>query len=306
MPNTTPWLEELEGDRLRGATELAGLAANSLNASLSELSPSPKSGFLATLIDLADSIRRSQPAMAPLFHLANTALLAAETAEADPDLIVKVQTALRGFIRVQRTIGAQAIQRILPLLRPGSRILTHSASSLVETAIRHADRRQRGGVKDIRVICTESRPAGEGIGLARRLSRAGIFTTLVTDAAAGEALSEADLFLTGADSVTQEGVIHKVGTSLIAEMAKKKKTPCFALATSQKLLPERFLSPSWRALREADEILRTSSRHLMVQNPTFDRTEWSRLTAVVTEEGPISRGEVSRHLRALRIAKSWT
>ena len=54
--------------------------------------------------------------MAPLFHLANTALLAAETAEADPDLIVKVQTALRGFIRVQRTIGAQAIQRILPLL----------------------------------------------------------------------------------------------------------------------------------------------------------------------------------------------
>ena len=192
------------------------------------------------------------------------------------------------------------------MLRPGSRIFTHSASSLVETAIRRADRRQRGGVKGIRVICTESRPAGEGIGLARRLFQAGIFTTLVTDAAAGEVLGEADLFLTGADSVTQEGVIHKVGTSLIAEMAKKKGIPCFALTTPQKLLPERLLSLSWRALREADEILRTSSRRLMVQNPTFDRTAWSRLTAVVTEEGPMLQGEVFRHLRALRIVKSWT
>lgn len=44
----------------------------------------------------------------------------------------------------------------------------------------------------------------------------------------------------------------------------------------------------------------------MVQNPTFDRTAWSRLTAVVTEEGPMLQGEVFRHLRALRIVKSWT
>ncbi len=59
---------------------------NGLNASLSELSLAPKPGFLATLTDLAGSIRRSQPPMESLFHLANAALPAAEAA---PDPTVK-------------------------------------------------------------------------------------------------------------------------------------------------------------------------------------------------------------------------
>ncbi|MFQ5915656.1 MAG: translation initiation factor eIF-2B [Nitrospinota bacterium] len=302
-----PWLRRLAGDRTQGATALARLAAECLTSSLPKLSGDTLESFLAALLHLTLEMRKSQPAMAPLFHLANDALRAAENAKTRGTAPIRVRAAVRRFLVRQGALAAQAVRQALPLIPPGATVLTHSASSLVETVLQRAAGKRRGmrSSSRIRVICTESRPAGEGSRLALRLARAQIPTTLLIDAAAGEALAEADLFLVGADSVTPKGLIHKVGTNALAGLARGRGIPCYAVATSQKLLPERYLLPTWNEAREASEVLGSSVPDLRVLNRPFDRTPWRRLSAVITEEGPLSKADVSRKLRELRPALGW-
>ncbi len=188
------------------------MAAEGLTASAAKLSKNRRDPFLSDLLHLSHEIRRSQPAMAPLFHLANEALLATEDAKTPREALLKIRSATRRFLAQQSTLATRACGRALQVIPAGAAVLTHSGSSLVEAVIRRAAGRTRGKrfSSRIRVICTESRPAGEGSQLARRLARSGIPTTRVIDAAAGEALEEADLFLVGADTVTPKGLIHKI------------------------------------------------------------------------------------------------
>lgn len=302
--NRPSWLRRLAADRAQGATALARLAAEGLTSSAGAPRGKTLESFRESLLETALRMRAAQPAMAPLFHLANEALLAAEGARTRREAAARVRAAVRGFLARQKRAARGAVRSALPLIPAGATVLTHSASSLVEAALLRA--RSASASFRIRVICTESRPAGEGARLALRLARSQIPTTLVTDAASGEALAEADLLLVGADSATERGVIHKVGTSALAALAKERGIPRYALATSQKLLPERFLLPSWNETRDAREVLlKTAAPSLTVLNRPFDRTPWSRLSALITEDGVLSKTDVRRRLRGIRAAAGW-
>jgi translation initiation factor 2B subunit (eIF-2B alpha/beta/delta family) len=245
--------------------------------------------------------------MAPLFHLTNELLLAAERAKTRREALSRVRSATRRYMRSEKTLAARAARRALPLIPAGATVLTHSASSLVEAVLLRAAQPKRGkqARSGIRAICTESRPAGEGRQLTLRLASAGIQTTLVVDAAAGEVLDDADLLLVGADTVTPKGLIHKVGTRVLASLARKRKVPCFAVATSRKLLPDRFLLDTWNLPRAAKEVTRVSHKNLTVLNRPFDLTPWKWLTGVVTEDGLLSRDDVAHRLRNLPLSKEW-
>lgn len=245
--------------------------------------------------------------MAPLFHLTNDLLLAAETAKTHHEALSRIRSATRRYLRSEKTLATRAVRRALPLIPAGATVLTHSASSLVEAALIRAGRPKRGkqARSGIRAICTESRPAGEGRQLALRLASAGVHTTLIIDAAAGEVLDDADLLLVGADTVTAKGVIHKVGTRVLASLARKRKVPCFAVATSRKLLPDRFLLDAWNLTRAAKEVTRVSHKNLTVLNRPFDLTPWKWLTGVVTEDGLLSRDDVAHRLERLPFSKGW-
>ena len=245
--------------------------------------------------------------MAPLFHLTNDLLLAAETAKMRREALSRIRSAARRYMQSEKTLAARAVRCALPLIPAGAAILTHSASSLVEAVLLRAARPKRGkqARSGIRAICTESRPAGEGRQLALRLAAAGIRTTLIIDAAAGEVLDAADLLLVGADTVTPKGLIHKMGTRMLASLARKRKVPCFAVATSRKLLPDRFLLDTWNSTRAAKEVTRVSHKNLTVLNRPFDLTPWKWLTGVVTEDGLLSRDDVSHRLKKMPLAKGW-
>ena len=113
--------------------------------------------------------------------------------------------------------------------RPGAARSHHSASSLVAEALQQAH--AAGGVRQ--VTCTGSRPAGEGVTLARRLGEAGLPVRLVIDAAAASLLPECDLVLLGADTVCAEGLVHKIGTLGLALAAQNFGVPVYALATDE-------------------------------------------------------------------------
>ncbi|MFQ5693124.1 MAG: hypothetical protein ACE5IM_08790 [Nitrospinota bacterium] len=307
MTPRPPWLRRLGADRLRGAGPLARQTAAGLISTLPDLPGKDLESFRADLLRLARRVRASQPAMAPLFHLMNDVLQAAGDAATRREAVSRGRAAARRFLARQRSLEAGAVRRALCRVPAGATVMTHSASSLVEAVLLRAGGRRRGArpATLARVICTESRPAGEGSRLARRLARSGVPVTLVTDAAAAETLAEADLLLVGADCVTQKGLIHKVGTNALAAAAKRLGIPCHAVATSHKLLPERLLLPGWNESRGAGEVLRSAPPGLTVLNRPFDRTPWRRLTSVITEAGPLRRPDVCRLLREMAPARGW-
>ena len=139
-------------------------------------------------------------------------------------------------------------------------VLTHSSSGSVVRALE----RVRGKVA--LVLCTASIPGGEGRALARRLQNAGFEAEVVPDAGIARACEQAGIALVGADAVTEEGVINKVGTALVALAAREAGIGCYAVAATGKFVPTEFWRPD--------------------AAPAYESTPLELFDAVVTEKGP--------------------
>jgi translation initiation factor 2B subunit (eIF-2B alpha/beta/delta family) len=87
------------------------------------------------------------------------------------------------------------------------------------------------------VIVCESRPLCEGVAMARRLAAAGIDVTLITDAQAGVFVEQSDVVLLGADAVTPDGIVNKVGSRLLALAARAAGVPVVAVTECLKVSP---------------------------------------------------------------------
>jgi len=191
--------------------------------------------------DAARTLAKAQPAMAPLRWLA------AQLGDgAEPEHLVRHLILASGEASLY---ASELIQR-------RSVVLTHSASSTVERALHAAPR-------PFRIVVTESRPLGEGERLADRLSGEGLDVQLIPDASLCLWLPRVDLVLVGADAITPQGIVNKVGTRLLALAASDAGVPFHVVCTT-------------------DKIVDTVS---VGREDLFDLTPLSLITSVVTEEG---------------------
>lgn len=172
------------------------------------------------------------------------------------------------ILRLSREAGEQAAA----LIPEGAIVLTHSASSAVFSALARVAR--------VRVIATESRPKLEGVRQARRLSRSGIDVELIVDSAAGIHLARAGFLLTGADAITRDGVVNKIGTSMLVRAAMDHGVPRYAVCGSDKILPPGAVLPPEHP-KPASEI----ARGIPASNYYFDETPLDWWTGIVTENG---------------------
>jgi len=134
------------------------------------------------------------------------------------------------------------------------------------------------------VICTTSLPGAEGRAFARRLERDGFETVIVPDAAMARACDEAHLAFVGADAVTEEGVVNKVGTRLLALAAQDAGIGCYAIAPTAKLLPDAV----WRG----------------VDAPDYESTPLELFDAILTEKGPRRPTAIRRAAARVRLNRS--
>jgi translation initiation factor eIF-2B subunit delta len=270
-------IEEVRRNRTSGAVELAVEAAEALRLAAG-ISP-------AVLREAARGVVAAQPAMAPLFNLANTVLLAADPARAAREFAARIERASRAAAAHAATILAGK-----PV------ILTHSYSATVLAAFRAA---LAAGCA-FRVIVTESRPMGEGVALAQALGEQGAGVTLVVDAAMYRMLPEAGLALTGADAITVDGLVNKAGTALLALAAARLRIPYYAICSTEKFLPA-AIRPRPETARDSREILDRPLPNVVAANYYFDTTPLDLVAGIVTESGVLAPAAVLARLQEMPV-----
>jgi translation initiation factor 2B subunit (eIF-2B alpha/beta/delta family) len=285
-------------DHRSGATTLLAQAIEAGRLFLIATRSLPPPRLLRQLERFTCQLASSQPSMGPFLALGNALWLAVENrrAGASPwlalhDSLVRYADDLdRGLIAT--------VRQAADLVRPGSIVLTYSNS----TAVRLALWRAIAEGKRFIVVCSESRPANEGVALAEDLAGRGVPVYLAVDAALFGWLGIADLVLTGADAIMTTGIVNKVGTRPLLETARRLHVPAYALADSTKWLPPR-LAGYWRVRAESPaEVTRLRHPNLTVDNRYFDLSPLSLVTGVIWEEGVGRSSSIRKRLGQIQVS----
>lgn len=176
------------------------------------------------------------------------------------------------------------------LIKKYSTLLTHCHSGSVIELLKVAKKKK---VK-FKVIVTETRPRLQGKKTAQALVDAGIHVVYIIDDAAGFYIKDVDAMVFGCDAIRKEGVVNKIGTYMLAVLAKKNKVPVYFVGGLMKLdKRKKFIIEE----RSADEIIKDSTKDFEVRNPAFDVTPWKYVTGMITEKGVMKPAKVKRMLK---------
>ena len=196
-----------------------------------------------------------------------------------------------------RAIGAKGAA----LLPDGARVLTHcNAGSLAVSFYGMAlgvvyAAAEQGKLE--RVFADETRPVGQGARLtAWELARVGVPVTLICDnmAASLMASGEVDAVIVGADRIARNGdTANKIGTYGVAVLAHEHGIPFYVAAPSSTLDPD-IEDGTCIPIEQRDpaEVLAQPLPGVDVWNPAFDVTPARYITAIITERGVFSPGEI--------------
>ena len=190
-----------------------------------------------------------------------------------------IPTILSHFTEAQDKIN----KNVYKLIRSKDIIFTHCHSTNVTNSLIYA--KQKG--KKFQVYNTETRPLYQGRKTARELKKAKIKTTMFIDSASSIALSKeqgtkkATKVFLGADALTKKGIINKVGSEVIAQIAKTQKIPVYIIADSWKYTPNN-ISKEQRSL---NEIWDQAPKNIKIKNPAFEFVPKKLIMKIISEYG---------------------
>lgn len=212
-------------------------------------------------------------------------------------------------IRVCRAIGENG----LSLVKPGDGILTHCnagqlATCKYGTATAPIYLGQERGY-NFHVFADETRPLLQGARLtAYELHSAGVDVTLICDNMSAMVMRNGwvNAVFVGCDRVAANGdVANKIGTSVVATVAKRYGVPFYVCAPTSTI---DLNTPTGAEIkieqRPAEEVTemwykeRMAPEGVKVFNPAFDVTDNELITAIVTEHG-IARAPFGESLATL-------
>jgi translation initiation factor 2B subunit (eIF-2B alpha/beta/delta family) len=274
-------LAALEADRERGASEITDDALT-LYRRLARSTEPP----VDAVADAGARLVEAHPAMAPLVTATSQALAAIR--EGGPDGVDDVREARRSRARAVAREGARLV--------PGrGAVAAYSRSSTVVAALRRA--LEAGRTPTVRV--SEARPGGEGLGVARELTRDGARVTVTADADLIERAGRAEAVFVGADAICRAGLVNKTGTGALVREAARAGTPAYVLATTDKRMPpEHRERPPLTASGRLDPDLPRGVREAA---PLFSCEPLGAVEAVVTEDGPTPPDAVLDGLDEVRL-----
>jgi len=172
-------------------------------------------------------------------------------------------------------------KNVLKLIKNGDVIFTHCHSTNVVNALVYA--KKKG--KKFEVYNTETRPLFQGRKTAEELRKAGIKVTMFVDSALGVALSKEQgtkkvtkVFL-GADALLKKGVINKIGSEVIARIARQEKIPVYIIADSWKFTKKKVPLEN----RKLNEVWGKAPKNIKIKNPAFEFIKKKYVSEIITE-----------------------
>ena len=186
-------------------------------------------------------------------------------------------------------------KNILKVIKNKEVIFTHCHSTNVVNALIYAKKKK----KKFEVYNTETRPLYQGRKTARELRKSKIKVTMFVDSAVGVALSNKQgtkkvkkIFL-GADALTKKGIVNKIGSGIIARIAKEEKIPVYIVADSWKFTKSKVP----REQRKLNEIWDSAPKNIKIKNPAFEFVNKKYITGIITELGVMKYREFVKRMK---------
>lgn len=287
MENIEQRIARIRDDRAHGSRWLVGEAITLLADLASDTTMTPEDR-MQRLYAAARALARARPAMAAL------AGVVARIMSATPE----GPTAIARQAQQVRNRYDYALEEITRHARPllSGTLLTDSISGTVLDVLAAC----AAHIEE--VVALEGRPRYEGRDTAKALAQRGIPVTLITDAQAAIFLPRCQAVVVGADSVLASGdILNKAGTALVAWAARGHHVPFYVLCETLKIAPRRWTGDLGQLEeKEAEEVLEQPIAGVTARNFYFDRTPARLVTAIITEDGSLSRREIQRRARDLR------
>ncbi len=183
-------------------------------------------------------------------------------------------------------------KNVFKIIKNKDIIFTHCHSTNVVNALIYS--KKKG--KKFQVYNTETRPLFQGRKTASELKKAGIKVTMFIDSAMKQAIDNSNLIFLGADAILQKGVINKIGSGLITEIARDnfgRKIPIYIIADSWKFTKHKVPIEN----RSLNEVWEKAPKNIKIKNPAFEFVPKKYIKALVSELGTLSYKEFLKKIR---------
>ena len=261
MPNDLQALaNKVRDDSISGSSETGIYVLVTLHDILSNDKAGSKQ-----LFEFAELIRKAKPSMAPLSNIANEMESASNEGDPNKAALLSVER----LIANEKTAGIRIAENAMEKVE--GTVLTLSYSGTVTNLLKAIAKK-----KDIKVIVAESFPLGEGRRTADLLAKAGIETSLIADSMVFAEARNSDLCLVGADAITPQALINKVGTYAAVLGSVQAGIPTYVASSTLKVTSK--LRPDWM-IEEKEKGKLTERTQL------FEPVPLELITEVFTEKG---------------------
>jgi methylthioribose-1-phosphate isomerase len=276
---------------VQGAGDIAITAGFGLYLAAKECEDANKDCAPDTLAQAAAMLRETRPTGFHMAVLLEKALQRVQVEKGPASEVIL--NYLKGLLTRQDDVSRATGKFAETLLESGDTILTHCFAG---AGLLYMLKCAQDKGKDIKVICTETRPYLQGARLTSwSISRLGLDTTLITDNMAAHIMSQGmiDKVFTAADRIAMDGTVaNKVGTLQLAIAAKFYNIPFYILGYGG--VDTRTLRGTEIPIEQRDpkEVLEfqgvpISGEDVKALYPAFDLTPRELITGVVTKAGII-------------------
>ena len=176
-------------------------------------------------------------------------------------------------------------KNILKIIKNRDKIFTHCHSTNVVNALKYS---KKNG-KNFEVYNTETRPLYQGRKTASELKKAGIKVTQFVDSGFAIAIEKENkkdkiysnkVFL-GADAILTKGIINKIGSKTISELAMLHKLPLYVIADSWKFSKNQVPIEQ----RKLNEVWDKAPQKIKINNPAFEFVPKKYIYRIISEFG---------------------
>lgn len=288
-------LTDVVNDHESGASVVAQKVIKCVELFAREQAEQPLAQFIEAVEDIAGQVLRAQPGMAQLTNFFNLIFVTIEneTSESTLSLSRKLAGEAKRFDERSKNALGKVADIGAGLIDDDAVVLVHSNSSNVFQIVKKAC--EEG--KTFEAVCLESRPVNEGRVCAAELSKLGVPSLYVVDAAASKGVERADLVLLGSDSLSENSLVNKVGSKAICLLAREDVVPCYAVGESNKFTPQR-LRPKKEQPRNPAEVWDNPPAESTIENYYFDDIPLDLFTGIITEDGVLTPDEIQGKIRS--------